>query len=86
VLFHIHRENLEAHARKFALLGFKTADKVVPLTEDSPTLELLFQFMYPQPPPELKVVPFNTIATLAEAAEKYEVFFAIYVCQVHFRY
>jgi hypothetical protein len=86
VLFHIHRKNLETHAHRFAPLGLEIQDKVVQLTEDSPTLELLFRFIYPQPPPELKAIPFVTIASLAEAAEKYKVFFAIYVCQTHFRY
>jgi hypothetical protein len=42
--------------------------------------------MYPKPPPELGNVPFVTIASLAEAAEKYEVFFAIHVCKTHFMY
>ena len=49
--------------------------EIVWLTEDSATLELLFQFMYPQHPPELKNVDFVTVMSLAEAAEKYEVFF-----------
>jgi hypothetical protein len=42
--------------------------------------------MYPQHPPELKKVAFSTVASLAEAAEKYQVFFAIFACEMLFRY
>jgi hypothetical protein len=88
VLFNVHRKNLEVHAPKFTSIGFETGNKlgVVQLTEDSPTLELLFQFIYHQPPPELKAIPFVTLMSLAEAAEKYELFHAIYLCHTRFTY
>lgn len=59
--------------------------EIVQLTEDSATLELLFQFMYPRRLPELKKVAFATVASLAEAAEKYEVYAAIFGCETLFR-
>ena len=49
VLFHLHKKNLDTHAGGFAPPGFETQGKTVKLTEHSTTLELLFQFMYPQP-------------------------------------
>jgi hypothetical protein len=52
----------------------------VPLTESAEVLELLLQFMYRQRQPNLRTIEFTTLAGLAEAAEKYEVFAAIDIC------
>jgi len=82
VLFHIHRKNLEANAAAFPQAEFDTHGEDVPLTEDSATLELLFQFIYPQRHPDLKDIPFSTLAPVAEAAEKYEVFAAMNICKI----
>ena len=86
VLFHVHRRNLKTHAAAFPLPKLKTSGEVIELTEDSSILELLFQFMYPQYPPELEKVTFSTTESLAEAAEKYQAFSAIFACRVFFRY
>ena len=43
---------------------------VVPMTETSTLLDLLLQYMYCQPQPDLKQVNFQTSAGVAEAAEK----------------
>jgi hypothetical protein len=59
---------------------------VVDLTEDSSTLELLFQFIYPQRHPTLFDAPYEVVAPLAEAAEKYEVFAAMNICQIRILY
>ena len=77
---------MNTHGSAFPPPEFETPDEIVWLTEDSATLELLFQFMYPQHPPELKNVDFVTVMSLAEAAEKYEVFFAIFACKTFIRY
>jgi hypothetical protein len=66
--------------------AFRAQDEVIQLPEDSSTLELLFQFLYAQPSPELKRIPFVTLMSLAEAAEKYKIFRAIELCQIRFRY
>jgi hypothetical protein len=55
------------------------------LSETSVTLELLFQFVYPQRLPALVGESFSTIAALADAAEKYEVFSAMVVCEFRMR-
>ncbi|KAJ7825330.1 hypothetical protein B0H13DRAFT_2241226 [Mycena leptocephala] len=69
VVFHVHRKNLE----------------VVPLSEAAVTLELLFQFMYPQRHPALDTTPFEILEPLAEAAEKYQVFPAMNICHIRLR-
>ncbi|KAF5380014.1 hypothetical protein D9615_006294 [Tricholomella constricta] len=77
ILFYIHRKNLETHAAAFPSAEFDTRGEIVPLTEDASTLELLFQFVYPRRHPDLEATPFEALAPLAEAAEKYEVFSAM---------
>jgi len=60
----------------------RVLNEVVPLTESSAVLELLLQYMYRQPQPDLKNVDFETLAGVAEAAEKYQVFTAISWCKM----
>ncbi|KAF5351423.1 hypothetical protein D9758_013500 [Tetrapyrgos nigripes] len=73
VLFYIQQKYLEANAEGFPLAEHTTkgVDEVVPLTESSNILELLFQFTYPQMPPDLAELEFPELMELAEAAEKY---------------
>ena len=52
------------------------------LSEKGSTLELLFQFLYPEPHPDLASVEFDTLEPLAYAAEKYKVFSAINICKI----
>lgn len=49
-------------------------------------LEILFEFIYPRKHPTLKDLEFETLAAVAEAAEKYEVFSAMSMCDVRMRY
>jgi hypothetical protein len=86
VLFHIHQGNLNTSTGGFPPPGFDTFDEVIPLTEHSETLELLFQFIYPKRHPDLEITPIEILAPLAEAAEKYEVFSALNMCKVRMRY
>ena len=48
----------------------------------SAVLDLLLQYMYRQPQPDLKKVDFETLAGVSEAAEKYQVFAAISWCKL----
>jgi len=82
VHFNIHRKYLEANTGAFPPSEVKSDGDVVELTETSDTLELLFQFIYPQRHPSLSDSPYEIIAPLAEAAEKYEVFSAMNICQI----
>lgn len=63
----------------------ETFNETVDLSERSTTLELLLQFMYRQRQPDLEEVEFSTLASLAEAAEKYEVYSAMQVCKLYMR-
>jgi hypothetical protein len=59
---------------------------VIQLEESGDVLELLLQFMYPGPQPDLKDKPFPQIAALVKAVEKYEVFAATSICEDALRY
>ncbi|KAF8986311.1 hypothetical protein BDQ17DRAFT_1289695 [Cyathus striatus] len=83
VLFSIHRKNLETHTGAFPPAEFTADEKeVVTLQESSETLDLLFQFIYPQRHPSLSDSAFEVLDHLAEAAEKYEVFSAMNICHI----
>jgi hypothetical protein len=82
VIFKVHRKHLEVHSDIFADAANATqpdneAEEVVNLSESSAVLDLLFQYMYRQPQPDLKSVDFPIFAGLAEAAEKYVVYSAL---------
>jgi hypothetical protein len=85
VLFKIHTVNIQTHTKGFAPPEFPTLDEIVSLPENSSTLELLFQFMYPERHPDLEFVSFDILEPLAEAAEKYEVFSAMNICKIRMR-
>ncbi|KAJ7633274.1 hypothetical protein FB45DRAFT_832729 [Roridomyces roridus] len=86
VLFHLHRKNLDVCAGGFPPSEMaSTEGEIVELTETSTTLELLFQFMYPQRHPALDTTPFEVLEPLAEAAEKYQVFPAMNICHIRLR-
>ncbi|KAJ6577822.1 hypothetical protein B0H19DRAFT_1337576 [Mycena capillaripes] len=85
VLFKVHRKNLEVCTEGFPPAGFPTQGEVVDLQETSATLELLFQFVYPQRHPALDTTPFEILAPLAEASEKYQVFPAMNICHIRMR-
>jgi hypothetical protein len=87
VLFNLHRKNLEVHSAILAdARNVENDEEPVHLTESSNVLDLLFQFMYPQPQPDLKLVEFATVAALAEAAEKYVVYSALGWCRERMRW
>ncbi|KAJ7072998.1 hypothetical protein C8F01DRAFT_1105954 [Mycena amicta] len=80
VAFKVHRKNLEFHSDVFANM-FSSATHVpeesINLSETSAVLEILFQYMYRQPQPNLENVAFDVCAGAAEAAEKYLVYSAL---------
>ena len=55
------------------------------MTETSKVLEILFQFVYPRIHPDLREIDFETVAGVAEASEKYEVYAAMNICQLRMR-
>jgi len=73
----------EGFAGADAISGESSSDsEVVQLTETSTVLDLLLQYTYRQPQPDLKKADFETLAGVAEAAEKYQVFAAISWCKL----
>jgi len=86
VLFRVHRANLACGSEGFAPppgTSSPSTNDQVQLTETAQTLELLFQFMYPQRPPDLAAVNFDLFMDVAEAAEKYQVYAAMQICAMH---
>lgn len=84
--FSLHKENLGLLTEGFPSAETPTAGEVVPLSESSTTLRLLFQFVYSQRYPSLEKLDLETTLELAEAAEKYVVHAAIYACKFRLRY
>ncbi|THV04270.1 hypothetical protein K435DRAFT_714730 [Dendrothele bispora CBS 962.96] len=59
--------------------------EIVHLSESSAVLDLMFQYMYLQPQPDLRKVDFDVIKDLAEAVEKYCVYSAMGALNVRMR-
>jgi hypothetical protein len=76
---------LKVSAECFAPPEFETRDEIILLTETALTLELLFQFCYPDGHPDVEGLEFSVLALLAEAAEKYQVFSAMNICRICMR-
>ena len=86
-LFKVHRKNLETNSEGFSPPpDTSSREEIVSLTENGDTLDLLFQYIYPQRQPDLTEIDFKQLAELAEAAEKYQVFSAMTICNVHMTY
>ena len=86
VQFHLHRKYIEVNTGAFPPAEFDTRGEITHLTETSTVLETLFQFVYPQRHPDLDDMDFDTVSAVAEAAEKYEVFYAMNICRIRMRY
>ncbi|RDB27143.1 hypothetical protein Hypma_004592 [Hypsizygus marmoreus] len=85
VLFRIHAFHLKACTEGFSPPECAKFEEIVPLTETASTLELLFQFIYPIPQPDLALLEFPILESLAESAEKYQVFPAMNICKLYMR-
>ena len=79
----MHRKNLESASEGFSPPeGTNVQAEIVPLTEDQDTLRMLFQYMSPQRHSDLKGIEFKRLADLSEAAEKYQVYPAMLICNI----
>ncbi|KAF9457609.1 hypothetical protein BDZ94DRAFT_1175170, partial [Collybia nuda] len=85
VLFKLHKINLSVNSRGFPPAEFSTLNEIVQMSETSDILELLFQFCYPYRRPDLELIEFKVLTSLAEAAEKYEVFPAMSMCNIQIK-
>ncbi|THV02570.1 hypothetical protein K435DRAFT_653089, partial [Dendrothele bispora CBS 962.96] len=81
VLFKVHRRNLEMYSQ----VSPTQSSEIVYLSESSAVLDLMFQYMYLQPQPNLRKVDFDVIKDLAEAVEKYCVYSAMGALNVQMR-
>ncbi|KAJ4481990.1 hypothetical protein J3R30DRAFT_2110476 [Lentinula aciculospora] len=82
VQFRLHKKNLECTTGAFPPAETPTSpDEIVQLIESASTLEIMFQFIYPRPTPDLCKMDFQPLMLLAEAAEKYAVFALISSCR-----
>ena len=86
VLFRVHKTNLQACTEGFSPPEASDSGEVVELTETASILEVLFQFIYPMPQPRLESFSSTEIASLAEAAEKYQVHPAMGACRIYMKY
>ncbi|KZP11928.1 hypothetical protein FIBSPDRAFT_667542, partial [Athelia psychrophila] len=83
VLFKINQPYLKSHSEGFSPpegTSASSSNEIVNLTERAETLDMLFQFVYPQKQPDLRKLSSERILELAEAAEKYQVFAAMETC------
>ncbi|KIL60520.1 hypothetical protein M378DRAFT_168008 [Amanita muscaria Koide BX008] len=82
--YRIHRKNLESAAAAFSAAEFVIRkEDIVPMLEHSEVLDILFVFMYPERQPNLRKVSFRVLADLAEAAEKFQLYSAMYTCNTY---
>ncbi|KZP11919.1 hypothetical protein FIBSPDRAFT_837052 [Athelia psychrophila] len=89
VLFKIKQWYLKANSEGFSPpegTSASSSDEIVNLAEPAETLDLLFQFVYPQRQPDLRKLSTERILELAEAAEKYQVFAAMETCNRQMEY
>jgi hypothetical protein len=84
VVFKVFAKDLETFTDSFPSTDIVTnTGDAVYLSETSTVLEILFQFARRQRQPDLSHLAFETLAELAEAVEKYEVFPAAELCKTH---
>ncbi|KAF8800653.1 hypothetical protein BYT27DRAFT_7199796 [Phlegmacium glaucopus] len=85
IRFRLQRKYIEVNTGAFPSAEFDTREEIAHLTETSTVLETLFQFVYPRRHPDLDDMEFDTVAAVAEAAEKYEVFYAMNICRIRMK-
>ena len=86
VLFRFHKKQLQTHSGVFAAYVASAKDDPFVLTELSEVVDLLLQLMSLQDPPDLDSLEFRTLALLAEAVEKYDVFHSKTICRMFMQY
>ncbi|KAJ6558355.1 hypothetical protein B0H19DRAFT_134779 [Mycena capillaripes] len=87
IVYAAHSKNLELYSGGFppsglVAEGVEDEREVVQVTETSSVLALLLQYVHNQRQPDSSKFKFETLAGLAEAAEKYMVYSAMEVCKI----
>ncbi|KAF5318739.1 hypothetical protein D9619_011048 [Psilocybe cf. subviscida] len=83
--FKLQRKYLEANTGAFPGAEFDTQGEIVHLQESAAVLSVLFGFTSPKAHPDIEELDFKLLAAVAEAAEKYEVFYAMNICRMQMR-
>lgn len=88
VVFKIHSINVFTHATTpVPLDGSPSVWDADQFDEESSVLELLFAYLYPEPPlPDLEDTPFALVKKVAYAAHKYGIASAMLICDVRMLY
>ena len=89
VLFKFDKRQLGSHSGVFAsaeVFSMSATGELVELTEPSEVVDLLLQLMSLQEPPNLESLDFQTLAMLAEAVEKHDVFHSKTICRMLMQY
>ncbi|TFK64788.1 hypothetical protein BDN72DRAFT_962974 [Pluteus cervinus] len=86
IRFQLHKKNLALNTGGFPPLELTSTTELreqVTFSEKGQILDLLFHFVYPQHYPDLETIEMSVLSELAEAAEKYEVFGAVFETPNH---
>ena len=89
VLFKFDKKQLGSHSGAFEgadEFSMDSTDEPVQLTEPSDVVDLLLQLMSLQEAPDLESLDFQTLAMLAEAVEKHDVFHSKTTCRMLMQY
>jgi hypothetical protein len=89
VLFKFDKRQLGSHSGSFSsaeVFPVGSTGELVELTEPSEVVDLLLQLMSLQEAPDLESLKFQTLALLAEAVEKYDVFHSKTICRMLMQY
>src|ERR1700728_2659552 len=86
VSFRFHKKQLQTHSGAFAASAASAKDDPFVLTETSEVVDLLLQLMSLQDPPDLESLEVQTLALLAEAVEKYNVYHSKTICKMFMQY
>jgi hypothetical protein len=84
VQFGSHTKNISTFAGAFPACDTEDSS-VISLTESSDVVSLLLQYMHQQRQPDSSKFEFDILSRLADAVEKYKVFSAMEVCNIHMK-
>jgi hypothetical protein len=84
VHFGFHTQNILIFAGAFPACDTEDSN-VISLSESADVVSLLLQYMHQQRQPDSSKFKFDILSRLADAVEKYNVFSAIEVCNIHMR-
>ncbi|KAJ3711673.1 hypothetical protein EV361DRAFT_955277 [Lentinula raphanica] len=80
VLFRLHKMNVQVTSGNLIRLNKLETNDFLTLVEPAEVLEILFEFLYPDFETDLERLEFDALLSVAEAAEKYGVFYAMSHC------